>query len=353
MKKDSRINASTTNSRNYVTLYFLIALLCGVHTAIIILQNTNKGLTISYRIITQLTFISVISISILIVFDYFHKRFFSKPVRLLGNAARRVANGDFTVQIPPQRKDGKMDEFEVIYADFNTMVAQLAGNEMLKKDFISNVSHELKTPLAVIQGYATTLQSDILTDAERREYADKIVDASKRLTVLVSNILQMSRLENQKIQPKCKPFNLSEQIARCALGFETVWSEKNISVSFHLDQDITLNTDEELLDIVWNNLISNALKFTEPGGSVEVSARTSNGRVCVCVKDSGCGISPDAVSHIFDKFYQEDTSHATEGNGLGLALIKQICVLLGFTIAVDSTPGIGTQFTVTMREHSK
>lgn len=346
MKKDARVTTGCANVRNYVALYLGIALLCGVHTAIILLQETNAEMSVTSRVITQMSFINLISIAILLLFEQFHRHYYSKPMNLLKTAARNVAAGDFSVQIPPQRRDGKKDEFEVIYEDFNAMVSELASVELLKRDFVSNVSHELKSPLAVIQTYATTLQSEALTDEERRIYAEKISHASKRLSVLVSNILQMSRLEHQTMVPKMKPFNLSEQICRCALGFETIWTEKQIRVDIDLDQNITLNSDEELLDIVWNNLISNALKFTAPGGQVQISAKQSDTQIVIAVRDTGCGISPQAMNHIFDKFYQEDTSHATQGNGLGLALVKQIIVLLGGRITVDSTQGSGSLFTV-------
>lgn len=348
MKKDPRVNIGYANIRNYVALYLGIALLCGVHTAIILLQETNAEMPVTARVITQMTFINLISIGMIVLFEQFHRRYYSRPMHLLQHAAKKVADGDFSVRIPPQRANGKKDEFEVIYEDFNAMVSELASVELLKRDFVSNVSHELKSPLAVIQTYATTLQSEELTDEERREYAEKIVGASRRLSVLVSNILQMSRLENQKVSPKKKPFNLSEQICRCALTFEPVWSEKNIAMDFDLDQNIILSTDEEMLDIVWNNLLSNALKFTAPGGAVFVRAHMQDGRVAVTVQDTGCGISPEAIRHIFDKFYQEDASRATEGNGLGLALVKQIIILLGGTIAVDSEAGTGSRFTVVL-----
>lgn len=346
MKRDPRVNIGYANIRNYIALYLGIALLCGVHTALILLQRENEAMPVTARVIAQMTFLNLIAIGILVLFECFHRHYYAKPMRLLKNAAKQVADGDFSVRIPPQRQDGRRDEFEVIYEDFNAMVAELASVELLKRDFVSNVSHELKSPLAVIQTYATTLQSEELTDRERQEYAGKIADASRRLSVLVSNILQMSRLENQKIVPKLRPFNLSEQICRCALGFEAVWTEKQINVEIDLDQNITLNSDEELLDIVWNNLIANALKFTEPGGRVQISAELSEAQIVIAVRDSGCGIAPEAVKRIFDKFYQEDTSHAMEGNGLGLALVKQIVVLLGGTITVDSTQGVGSLFTV-------
>lgn len=299
-----------------------------------------------YIIASQLTFINLLTICLLLLFEYFRRQYYGKPLRLIGKATKEVANGNFSVQIKPQRKDGRKDEFEVIYEDFNTMVGELASVEMLKQDFILNVSHELKTPLATIQAYAVSLQSDTLTRKEHDAYARKIAEASKQLSVLVSNILQMKRLENQKIMPQTKLFNLSEQICRCTLNCETIWNEKNIHMEIDLDQNIILNCDEELLDIVWNNLISNALKFTDANGIVAITAKIENEYIVVSVRDNGIGISTPAIGYIFDKFYQEDTSHATQGNGLGLALVKRIIILLNGTITVDSTLVLGSLFTV-------
>ena len=161
-----------------------------------------------------------------------------RPVDRLCEAAEKVAGGNFTVRLEPMRKDGKKDEVEVLFEDFNTMTSELASTEMLKNDFVSNVSHELKTPLAVIQNYATILQNKTLSEEERREYLERISDASGRLTVLITNILQMSRLENQKIRPSVRPFNLSEALCRCILGYDTLLDEKEIDLETELDQDL-------------------------------------------------------------------------------------------------------------------
>ncbi|MGO4946398.1 HAMP domain-containing sensor histidine kinase [Blautia sp. Sow4_E7] len=269
-----------------------------------------------------------------------------RPIYRICEAARRVAQGDFTVRLSPMRKDGKKDEFEVLFEDFNTMTEELASTEMLKNDFISNVSHELKTPLAVIQNYATILQSGVLTQAERIEYSGRIAEASQRLSVLVTNILQVNRLENQKIKPTMRPFNLSEALSRCILNYDTLMEEKEIELDVQMDQNLILDSDENLLDMVWNNLISNAVKFTPEKGHIRVKIVLDGDYVIVTVADDGLGMNKETIRHIFDKFYQADTSRATQGNGLGLALAKRIINLLDGEISVESAPGKGSIFTV-------
>jgi len=260
-----------------------------------------------------------------------------------------IAAGDFSVRIPQHRRDGKKDEFQILFDDFNMMAQELASTEIMKTDFISNVSHELKTPISVIQNFSAMLQSEGLTDSERKEYAMKIHEATKRLSILVTDILQLSRLENQKIVVNKKSYNLSEQLCSCILGFEQVWENKNIELNSDLDENIELNSDENLLDIVWNNIISNALKFTPENGTVEVTAKRVDGYAVVSVKDNGCGMTEHDIKHVFDKFYQGDTSHAAQGNGLGLALVKRVMDIVGGDISVDSEVGSGSSFAVKIR----
>lgn len=278
-----------------------------------------------------------------------YRQFIIKPLDKVRLAAKQVAAGDFSARIPQHRKAGKKDEFQILYDDFNMMATELASTEIMKTDFISNVSHELKTPISVIQNFSAMLQSEGITDDERKQYALKIHAATKRLSILVTDILQLSRFENQKIVANKKSYNLSEQLCRCILGFEQVWEDKNIELNSDLDDGLELNSDENLLDIVWNNLISNALKFTPENGTVEIMAKKSDGYAVVTVKDNGCGMSDHDVKHIFDKFYQADTSHATKGNGLGLALVKEIITLIQGEITVDSSQGIGSVFTVKLK----
>lgn len=348
MKKysDPRINVKIMRLRNYILLFCVILLICGSYTGIYFLQVSNGHGSGLYTRLSMITYLVVISILLVILFSGYYTKYVLRPVHQLSEAAKRMTQGDFSIYLASRRKDGKKDEFEVLFEDFNLMVQELASTELLKKDFISNVSHEMKTPLSIIQNYATILQSDGLTEKERREYLEKIGDATRRMSILITNILQMNRLENQKILANAKPFNLSEQLSRCVLGFEELWEEKNINIEVEMDQSIVICNDEELLDIVWNNLLSNALKFTENGGTIRIVVEKFDKLAVVTVEDTGCGIETHSINHIFDKFYQADSSHATMGNGLGLALVKQIIVLLRGEIRVDSTPGIGSAFSV-------
>ena len=344
MKKDPRVNAKNMTFRNYLIIFFSMLLFCGSYAGLYFLQIQRSELI--YIILSMLTYIVVTSAVTCVFFAFFRRRFLMRPVYRLCEAAQKVARGDFSVRLAPMRRDGKKDEFEVLFEDFNTMTEELASTEMLKNDFVSNVSHELKTPLAVIQNYATLLQSDNLSDEERRQYSRRIGEASSRLSVLVSNILLLSRLENQKIMPARHPFNLSEALCRCILNYESALDEKDIELVTELDQDLIVSSDENLLDMVWNNLLSNAVKFTPDHGRIEVLVKKEGGTAVVKITDNGCGIDGKSVRHIFDKFYQADASHATQGNGLGLALTKRIADLLGGDIYVESAPGKGASFTV-------
>jgi signal transduction histidine kinase len=269
-------------------------------------------------------------------------------MRRLSEAARKIARGDFSVRIAPIRKDGKKDFVEVMFDDFNTMAKELASIEMLKNDFIASVSHEIKTPLALIQGYAAELQNEALEPGERREYIKTIITSSQKLSALVSNILKLNRLEHQEILAAAVVFDLSEQIRRCALAFEDLWERKNITFDADLDE-LAVCYDESILEIVWNNLIANAVKFTDPGGSITISLKKLAGFAVVRINDSGCGMDEETQKHIFDKFYQGDRSHSQEGNGLGLALVKKVIDITGARIGVMSKAGEGTTFTVRLR----
>lgn len=346
LSQDPRIDVKSLSIRNYIIALCCVLVIFGGYGIVTYIQMKSFDYPYELRFAISLIYIPVASIVILIIYSLIRKYKFMNPLNQLGEAARRVAKGDYSYRIPPHRKDGKKDEFEILYEDFNTMAEELASTEIMKTDFISSVSHELKTPLAVIQNYATILQDPSLTEEERLDYTTRISDAAKRLTVLVSDILELSRIENKKIVTKSEPFNLSEELCRCSLNYEEKWEEKNIDFETELDQSIILKGDEDLLDMVWNNLISNALKFTPDDGMVTVTARREEESIAVSVADTGCGIEPEALGHIYDKFYQADESHAQEGNGLGLSIVKEILDLVGGTIEVDSTPGQGSTFTV-------
>jgi len=274
---------------------------------------------------------------------------FDKPMRRLSQAMKAVAEGDFSVEVKPLHTGKKMDYMDVMYEDFNRMVQELSSIETMKSDFIANVSHEIKTPLSVIESYAAALQKGDLDDAQRSEYAKTIVSASRNLSALVSNILRLNKLENQEIVPTAKEYDLTRQLCDCALAFETAWEEKDIEFDAQLEERVMICADESMLEMVFNNLIVNAIKFTEPGGMVTLRQVVRGDAVEVIVSDTGCGMDEETMRHIFDKFYQGDTSHSGEGNGLGLALARRVLEITGGSISVSSRPGDGSEFTVRLK----
>lgn len=271
---------------------------------------------------------------------------YQKPMEMFAQAAHRVANGDFSVYVPPRHTADRMDHLDVILTDFNKMVEELGSIETLKTDFFSNVSHEIKTPLAVIQNYAELLQQEDLPGERRREYADTILQSSRRLSSLITNMLKLNKLEKQAIQPVPEPFDLCRQLCECALQFEEAWEKKGITFAAEIEDRAVIDADPGLLELVWTNLLSNAVKFTPTGGTVTLTQTSAEDEVTVTVADTGCGMGEGTLTHIFDQFYQGDTSHAAEGNGLGLALVRRILELSEGTITVRSAAGAGSSFTV-------
>ena len=298
-----------------------------------------------------ITFWNIILMTILFsVIDMIRRGWMvSRPVKRIREGMDKIVAGDFTTRIPYIKGENSSNEFDSIIKGLNDMTAELAGVETLRTDFISNVSHEIKTPLAVIQNYATMLQSSMLTKDEQKEYANAITVQTKKLSELVTNILKLNRLENQQIYPEKKEYNLTEQICECLLAFEYAWEKKDIEINMDVEDDVMICQDAELLSLVWNNLFSNAIKFCKENGTVSVSIKKEDGKCRVSVSDTGCGISSETGKFIFDKFYQGDTSHATQGNGLGLALVKRVIDIIGGNILVQSVVGEGTTFTVELK----
>jgi signal transduction histidine kinase len=354
-EKDPRVNAGIFPMRDYWFIFLTLVVISGFDIWLLLTLIDSANQSVIDMILKMTSYLFFVSF-ILTMFSIGIRNFyFNRPIRHLGEAVKKVAQGDFSVRVTPLRKDGKKDQLEVLFDDFNTMAQELASIETLKNDFIGNVSHEIKTPVSVIQGYAEALQNDALTNKERSEYAKAITEATKKLSALVTNILKLNKLENQEILPTSARFNLGEQIRLCALGFEDAWERKNIVFTADLD-DTMVWYDEEMLKIVWNNLISNAIKFTNPGGSICLTLKSgsngsdgSEGFVEIRVADTGSGMDEETAKHIFDKFYQGDTSHSGEGNGLGLALVKRVIEIAGGEIGVESQPEKGTTFTVRLK----
>ena len=271
---------------------------------------------------------------------------FDKPMRLLGDAAKRVSSGDFSVSLQPLHPAKRQSYVDVMFTDFNKMVEELGSMETMKKDFVSNVSHEFKTPLATVQNYAAALRAGGLDAATQASYLDTIVASANDLSALVTNILRLSKVENQVIPPTCAPYDLCRQLADCMIAFEDKLDAKRLELDADMEDERTVCADASMLELVWNNLLSNAVKFSEPGGVVAVRETSDGDAVTVTVSDGGCGMDGATQARIFDKFYQGDTSHSREGNGLGLPLARRVVELFGGSISVESAPGKGAAFTV-------
>ena len=299
----------------------------------------------------KVTFLNILLLALLctLIDGLRRKWMVGRPVRKIIKAAEQITQGDFSARVPDLHSLDAGDGFGEIGDCFNKMAQELSGTETLRTDFIANVSHELKTPLAVIQNYSTMLQQPGLSEEKRLEYAKAVTDASRRLANLITNILKLNKLENQQIFPQAETYDLGEQLCQCLLTFENAWEEKDLDIQTDIQENVLVEADSELLSLVWNNLFSNAVKFTEPGGTLSLTLEAREDLAVVRVGDTGCGIPPEVGKHIFEKFYQGDTSHATQGNGLGLALVKRVMDIVGGDISVESQVGVGSVFTVKLR----
>ena len=340
-QRESRFPASL------FALYFVtLLLMSGIHMGLVTLINENLHWPTIVQVLIPTVYWGLVAGALTLFTRYKIVKTYDQPMKELAKAAGKVAKGDFSVYIPPLHTSNRHDYLDLMFLDFNKMVAELGSLETMRSDFIANVSHEIKTPLAGIQNYAQLLQRPGLTKEDQETYVSAILSSTRRLSALVTNILKLNKLESQQIVPSYEPYDLCGQLSDCAMSFEPVWEEKDIEFEADIEDRATVYGDASLLELVWNNLLSNAFKFTEPGGSVTLRQTSEEGCVTVSVSDTGCGISQEAQKHIFDKFYQGDTSHATEGNGLGLALVLRVLQLMNASIQVDSAEGQRTIFTV-------
>ena len=340
---------------NYVVFFLIVAFVvsCCMMLFVTVMRD-SMGLVLTKDNIAaaaKLTFANVLLITFLSgTIDYVRrKQMVDRPVKQIMEALDQVMQGDFSVRIAPVKEFAGETGFNEIIHAINKMTAELQGTETLRTDFIANVSHELKTPLAVMGNYATMLQQPKIGEEDRVEYAKAISQSARRLAALITNILKLNKLENQQIFPKHEEYDLSGQLCESLLQFEDAWERKCLNVEIRIEDEVRICSDAELLSLVWNNLISNAVKFTPSGGTLGVTLKTEGNFVVISVSDTGCGMTAETGKHIFEKFYQGDTSHATQGNGLGLALVKRVMDILNGEISVQSVYGQGSTFTVKIR----
>jgi len=267
------------------------------------------------------------------------------PILKINDAAKKVSRGDFSVRL---EEKSIAKEIEEIAKSFNIMVKELSNTETLRSDFVSNVSHEFKTPLSAIEGYATLLQDERLSKEEQATYVSRILENTSRLSKLTQSILSLSQLENQEIVLQQELYSLDEQIRRVLLSYEPLWEEKELNIDLALETT-PIYGSKSLLAQVWSNLIDNAIKFSRKNGTLFISCWDFDGKVVVRIRDNGIGMSEEVRQHAFDKFYQGERSHTGQGSGLGLALVRRIISLSGGTIEMQSKEGKGTEITVTLK----
>lgn len=352
---DKKLRLFLFSLQNYAIFFLMVSFVVSC-CMLLFLNNMAETMDIVFaeddiQKAAKLTMGNVFLLSFLFtLFDWGRRKVMvERPVKRIIAGAEKIMQGDFTTRIEPFRDTEGMESFNTIIDCFNRVSEELSGIETLRTDFIANVSHEIKTPLAVMQNYATMLARPGLSDEQRIEYAKTINDASRRLSSLITNILKLNKLENQQIHLMNEHFNLGEQLCECLIEFEDVWEKKSIEIATDIEEDVFITSDAELLSLIWHNLFSNAIKFTPEQGTVMLTMKTAGDSVVVTVADTGCGISKEVGEHIFEKFYQGDTSHAAQGNGLGLALVKRVVDIVGADIYVESELGRGSMFIVRLK----
>ncbi len=289
--------------------------------------------------------LGLISLTVGTIATNYVAKYFFDPIKKLRGAMEEVAGGDFSVRLEGHSSSSEITE---VYAGFNLMAKELGTTEILQTDFVSNVSHEFKTPINAIEGYSMLLQGgENLTD-DQRQYVDKIVYNTQRLSTLVGSILLLSKIENQSIPTGQTVYRLDEQIRQSIVALEPAWEKKETEFDAELES-IEYLGNETIIRHVWDNLISNAIKFGPQGGLISMRLVRQGDTAVFTIDDEGPGLSEDAKKHIFDKFYQADSSHKEEGNGLGLALVKRILDISGGEITVENRPTGGCRFAVTLK----
>ena len=342
---------ATGSSINWVGIVSFFVLIAFVMQMAILCYDYIRERTQNLSLIAILILIEVIILAAFCtLFDWIRRKIMVDiPTKKILQATEKIAEGDFSTKLEIKHEYGKYNQYDLIMENLNKMATELQKNEVLKTDFISNVSHEIKTPLAVIQNYSTLLQDETLDSETRTNYSKTLIAASKRITDLITNILKLNKLENQEIQEKHEAFNLTEALAENVVAFETMIEKKNLELNCDFDE-VTIFSSKSLLEIVWNNLISNAIKFTPDGGKIDITLKRKDKNVEIKVSDTGLGMTSETGAKIFEKFYQGDTSHSTQGNGLGLTLVKKVIDILGGEITVQSEINKGSTFTIILKD---
>lgn len=330
-----------------VTLRVKFFLICMAEFVVVVLLSELAGWLLQRWLGVTLSipiFVWAILFSIVVggAITKFITRFFIDPITQLGKAMKEVADGNF--QVTAQCRS-RLKDVNDIYDSFNLMVKELAATETLQTDFISNVSHEFKTPINAIEGYASLLQDHQQSQDEQDAYIEKILFNTHRLSTLTGNILLLSKINNQSIHPQRTVFRLDEQVRQAIVALEQKWTEKDIDFDVELDK-ISYRGYESLLLHVWSNLIDNAIKFDPQGGMIALRLRQAEGTAVFTIDDNGPGVAPEEQERIFHKFYQSDNSHVMDGNGLGLPLVKKIVEFSGGTVTLENLPEAGCRFTV-------
>ena len=331
-------------------LLFFMVIAVTVTVAMFIYGLADKLSNGNTAVISVWMLVGIIVLSLLCtLFDIVRrKKMVDKPVNEILSATEKLTSGDFSVRLTPKHPFNKYDEFDLIKENLNAMASELGKSEILKTDFIANVSHEIKTPLSIIKNYVQLIGQDNLDEQTKKAYIETVITATTRLNDLVGNILKLNKLENSSLTIAKTKVRLDEMLAQVVISFEDIIERKCLEVDCDFEE-ITIETESSYLEIVWNNLISNAIKFTDNGGKISVSVKKDGENAVVSVTDTGCGISAQTGQRIFDKFYQGDTSRAKEGNGLGLALVKKVIDLIGGEISVKSQVGKGSTFIITLK----
>ena len=344
-----KINQMRTMRFRFIFIIFILFTITGIITALLFyllrLITLFEGLYINGTLLIAAMALACIIIGTILSTSTI--KLWLGRITKISNGMREIAKGNFKTRVEVKDSEETISELGDLERSFNQMATDLDGIEMFRNDFINNFSHEFKTPIVSIRGFARQLQSGRLTEEQKKEYIDIIVEESERLSTMSQNVLLLTKLENQSIVSEKTEFLLDEQIRHCILLLEKSWSEKNIE--FDIDMDETEYVfNEEMMSHVWINLISNAIKFTSNGGKIKCTLKKADGNTVATIEDNGIGMDETTKVRIFEKFYQGDTSHTTHGNGIGLNIVKCIVKLAGGNIDVESTLGEGTRFVVTL-----